>query len=218
MPSVRIYPSLIASDILNLQDVVTQLDPHCAGYHIDIMDYHFVPNLTWGPMFANAIRTASHNQLWIDLLVEYPERYIPDLQLNTNDMITVHVESTHDDNIITTIKKAGYQAGIGINPSTPLEQLHPYIDSVDHVLLMSVEPGFSGQEFVPESIDRLHTLASWQAKMHHPFTIAMDGGIDKNNIAQLANIGTKQFSIGSGVFGSHDPVKEMYALMKLLHT
>lgn len=207
-----IFPSLIASDILDLRTVLSQFKSECAGFHIDIMDYHFVPNLTWGPMFANAIRKETNAQLWIDLLVERPEQYIEQLHLRGGDMVTFHSESNHDENIVSHIQDHGYKAGIGISPSTPLEHIAPYLAQVDHVLLMSVEPGFSGQDFVPESPTRLQTLTTWRQTQNYTYTIAMDGGIDTQNIHELARLGANLFAVGSGIFGEQDPIR---ALTKL---
>jgi len=216
MYPAHIFPSLIAAPkLLQLYSLIQDFDPICAGYHIDIMDYHFVPNLTWGPMFANAIRQASEQQMWIDLLVEHPEQYLDDLKLASGDSVTVHVESTHERNIISQIQNAGYFAGIGINPDTPLEHLTPYLHIVDHVLLMSVHPGFSGQEFIPESQERLATLVSWRTRNDDTYAIAMDGGIDMHNIAQLYHTGAEMFSIGSGIFEHTSPQKQLKKLIDL---
>jgi len=211
-----IFPSLIsAPDMLDLRSLINKIDGICDGYHIDIMDYHFVPNLTWGPMFANAIRTASHKQIWVDLLVEHPETYIPDLQLNHGDSITFHIESEHDDTIIKQIHDAEYFAGAGISPETPLEHLTPYIEHVDHILLMSVTPGFSGQDFAPNSVARLQQLAKWRSEHNLELYIAMDGGIDAHNITELSQNGANMFAIGSGIFDADDLEHRMSYLQEL---
>ncbi len=212
----RIFPSLIASDILHLQDVITQLDPFCSGLHIDIMDYQFVPNLTWGPMFANAIRDATHNRIWVDLLVEHPEKYINDLQLAHGDMVTFHIESRHTNDIVDRIRNNGYHAGVGINPDTPLDHIKPYLADVDHILLMSVPPGFSGQDFVTTSVQRLQDLIAIRHTNNYQFTIAMDGGIDAHNIQKLAHIGADIFAIGSGIFGASNHIQELQRINALV--
>jgi len=200
-----IYPSLIASNVLCLQETINVLDEHCAGYHIDIMDYHFVPNLTWGPMVANAVRRTSSRRVWIDLLVEGPEQYIADLALAPDDMITFHLESRHDPNIVSHIRNHGYQAGVGINPDTDIHKLEPYISDIDHILIMSVHPGFSGQDFIPASIDRLTQIAEWKRQNGYHFTIGMDGGIDERYIQEIVDNDADHLSIGSGIFAAEDP-------------
>lgn len=179
----NIFPSLIAADILNLADEINRLDPYVAGYHIDIMDFHFVPNLTWGPMFANAIREQTHKTLWVDLLVDNPDKYLHELTLHANDIVTIHYEAqgvqTEIHNIIKHIQTYRWRASLGINPQTPVDTITPYLKYVDHVLLMSVEPGFSGQDFVATSVDKLEQLNQIRKRHNYTFTIGMDGGIDR---------------------------------------
>ena len=213
MKSIHIFPSLIAADLLNLEQTVKNLDPYCDGFHIDIMDNHFVPNLTWGPMFAQALDTVTTHPSWIHLMVEKPEAMIPQLMVKPKSIISFHIEATkHIEKTLNTIKKNSWITSIAIKPSTPLEDLYPYLPSIEHVLLMSVKPGFSGQTFIPESIERLKKLVAY--KTHHKLTfdIGMDGGITDKNIHNCTLHGAVNFAIASGIFSHHDTIS---ALRKL---
>jgi ribulose-phosphate 3-epimerase len=216
---VQIFPSLIAADILNLTDEINRLDRYTDGYHIDIMDFLFVPNLTWGPMFANAIRMQTQKTLWIDLLVDYPEKYFDQLQLHANDIVTIHYEAQgvqqHIYDLIERIHSNGWRASVSINAETPVAALEPYLQKVDDILLMSVNPGFSGQNFVSESVDRLKQLNDLRKNQNLSFTIGMDGGIDRYTLPELIPYDVNQVAVGSGIFGADNPITEIAMLKNI---
>ena len=215
MSVVRIFPSLIAADILNLEHVIRDLGPYCHGFHIDIMDNHFVPNLTWGPMFAQALDTLTSQPLWLHLMVEQPEKMISSLKIKPKSIISFHLEAT--DNIekeICTINDNQWISSIAIKPSTPLERLFPYLPLAEHILLMSVEPGFSGQQFIPESLDRLTTLTKYISQHKLNLIIGMDGGIYTKNIHDCISSGAEDFAIASGIFSHQNNVAILKQLYK----
>lgn len=216
MHKAQIFPSLMSADLLNLETIVKTLEPHCDGFHIDIMDNHFVPNLTWGPELTNQIAKITTKPLLVHLMVEKPETLVPILKLRQESVISFHLEAVHSPQaIISEIKKAGYVPSIAIKPKTPLEALTPWLDAgIPHVLLMSVEPGFSGQPFIQSSIERLKALVALKKKIKKEFIICMDGGITKDLIGLLHTEGAQQFAVSNAVFGQRDPVaalKELYA-------
>lgn len=212
----NIFPSLISADLLNLAEVMHILEPHCGGFHIDIMDFHFVPNLTWGPMFVNAIRRATKNTLWVHLMVDAPERYFDLMQLATGDWVTVHYEHVcQQKTILEDMRARGWRTGIAINPEESVEVIVPLAQHIDHVLLMSVIPGFSGQEFIPETLEKLKKLHEIKKTLRAHFVIAMDGGINKNNLGAIASIGVDAIAIANGIFGEKNYVialKNLHAL------
>jgi len=213
---VKIYPSLISADILNLESVITDLEPYCDGWHIDIMDNNFVPNLTWGPMFANAIAKVSKKQLWVHLMVENPASIIEHLRLADKSIVSFHIETKCDKNeIISSIERNNWLPGIAISPKTPVGELFNAISpKVYQLLIMSVVPGFSGQKFMPETVDTLDMLVEYREKTGLPFTIGMDGGIHEKNLAMLVAKGVDHVAIASGIFESEDSSAQLQKLRK----
>lgn len=217
MHKIQIFPSLMSADLMNLEKVINELEPHCDGFHIDIMDNHFVPNITWGAHLTNQIAQISSKPLLVHLMVEQPNALINKLKLTHGSVISFHLEATENPQpIIELITKLGYTPSIAIKPSTSLAKLYPLIDAgITHVLLMSVEPGFSGQEFIANSKDRLCELVAYKTKAQKEFIICMDGGINRQNIGELYKLGAQQFAVSSALFGTKDPLetlKELYQL------
>ena len=214
----RIYPSLIAADVLNLQNEIKKMEPYCEGYHIDIMDNHFVPNLTWGQMFVSEIDKITAKPLWVQLMVDDPENWVETLSLNANSILSFHFESTQKIKTISDrIKNKNWVPSIAINPKTPVEKIFPFLDVIHHVLIMSVEPGFSGQPFLKEVVKKVDTLVSYVQMSGLKCTVAMDGGVDETNIAMLAQKGVQDFGIGSGIFSKPEKIealKKLYELAK----
>lgn len=207
----KIYPSLISANLLNLEQEIKSLEPFCAGFHLDVMDFHFVPNLTWGPDFINAIRTVSKKQLWIDLLVDQPQPYLDRLQLNPQDIISIHYESDYDNDIFRMIRRHGWQAGLALDPKTPIEVIVPFLEVIDHVVLMSVPPGFSGQQFVYESVEKAKRLDVLRDDYDAKFLIGMDGGLNTTTLPLVTEY-VDTFAIASGIFGAKNPVEMLKKL------
>lgn len=213
MNAIKIFPSLIAANLFKLEEIITTLEPHCDGFHIDIMDNSFVPNLTWGPLFVNQIATVSNKPLFIHLMVEKPLMIIDQLKLKDKSIIAFHIESTQNsDTLISSILDKQCIPSIALSPTTALEAIFPYLTKVREVLLMSVLPGFSAQKFLPESYERLQALVLYKKQHTLTFEIAMDGGINHNNIHKLASMGCSAFCVGSTLFNTHDSVDEIKIL------
>lgn len=209
----HLYPSLISADLLNLQATIQALDPYCAGYHIDIMDNHFVPNLTWGPDFANAIDGATAHPSWVHLMVDDPKSIISKLNAKGGSTVTFHIETNGEKNIlIEHIKEKKWRAGMAINPKTAITEIFPFLPHIDQILIMSVEPGRSGQQFIPSTMDKIKPLVEYRAAHHLQFTIAIDGGINQQNIGTLAAAGVQEFAVASAIFGNEDLVEAVKGL------
>jgi len=215
----KIYPSLMSADLLNLQKEIEILErSNIAGYHIDIMDDHFVPNLTWGKMFVQAFASVTSKPLWVHLMVDNYHRWVDLLLpiLNADSIVTFHFESKNKfKEVSSLIEKNNFIPSIAIKPKTPVEEVFSFLDVIHHVLVMSVEPGFSGQPFLPEVIQKVDTLVSACQINGSDVTIAMDGGIKEDNIYMLAQKGVEDFAVGSGIFNYEDriaAVKRLYDL------
>jgi ribulose-phosphate 3-epimerase len=208
MPSI--YPSLISADLLNLQAVMDSLQAASAGWHIDIMDNHFVPNLTWGAQFANAIAKRSTKPVWVHLMIDNPTAFIAQLHLNPASYVTFHVETKDPiPALIAAIRSKKWRPSIAINPSTSLEALMPFIHLVDQILVMSVNPGHSGQQFISASTERIGKLAHMLKQQEAHATIACDGGINRTTIAGPLHAGATEFGVAQGIFGVADPAAEV---------
>ncbi|MGE0206793.1 MAG: ribulose-phosphate 3-epimerase [Candidatus Babeliales bacterium] len=211
---MKIYPSLISADLLNLHTVIKNLEPHCDGFHLDIMDNHFVPNLTWGPMFIKAIAHATTKPVFVHLMIENAEKFLEKIEIKRASTVSFHIENTKNiSEAIQRIRENKWHANIAIKPNTPLEKLFPYLGMIDSVLLMSVDPGFSGQRFLESSWERLKKLAAYRKEEKMNFMICMDGGINSTNIAELARNGCDEVGVAAAIFSTPDPVaalKELY--------
>lgn len=218
---MKIYPSLISSDLLNLEKTLNLFDPHCDGYHIDIMDDHFVPNLTWGPAFVNAIRQKTKQHLNVHLMVQHPEKWPDRLYLAPKDTLIFHheavVSATATNDLIDTIHRKGWCAGIAANPQTSLEAIDTYVTKLDTILLMSVQPGFSGQQFIHAVTKKIQPLLALRAQENKLLTIGMDGGINENNIKELSQLGIDYVAVASSIFSAAQPLtalKNLYEIIK----
>lgn len=209
---MQIFPSLISGDLLHLADCISMLEPHCDGFHLDVMDFRFVPNLTWGPMFVNAIRAHAKKQLWIDLLVENPERYLDQLQLAPGDIVSIHYESHHAPDAFKQIKAHGWQASVALDPTADPAVLLPLLPKIDHILIMSVIPGFSGQPFIPTVLEKLKTIHRLCLQEKKQLPIGMDGGINAKTLPAIVSEGIDMIAAASALFSATDPVEELKKL------
>ncbi|MBA3954438.1 ribulose-phosphate 3-epimerase [Candidatus Dependentiae bacterium] len=212
---VSLFPSLISANLLNLEKDIQELEPYCAGFHIDVMDFAFVPNLTWGPAFIKAIRKKTSKKLWIHLMVEYPEKYLSVLELYPGDIVSLHIESPTHSSIAAlarTLKSRNITPSIALNPETPLEALIYLPIKLEHILLMSVNPGFSGQHFLPHTLEKLQALHLFRQAHNLDFTIALDGGINKNNIQACVTYGANQLAVASAIFDAPNHIQALKIL------
>lgn len=214
---MHIYPSLISADLLNLEKVVTELNNHADGYHLDIMDGHFVPNITWGPMFINAIATITQLPLQIHAMVTNPQQWLDNLHLQQKDSFIFHYEamqSMHQmSNLIHNLKSRSIRIGVAINPKTPAQVLTPWIHQVDEILVMSVEPGFSGQTFIDVTA-KVAELKIIKQEAKASAKIGMDGGITAHHIPLLKKLGITFVGVASALFNHHDTIQALQTLRK----
>ena len=201
---VKLAPSILACDFTRLGDEVSAIAS--AEYiHVDVMDGLFVPNISFGvPVLAAARRAAAPGQfIDVHLMIERPERYLADFAAAGADGLTVHVESTpHLHRAVQMTRDLGKRAGVVLNPGTALETLRPVLSEVDLVLIMSVNPGFGGQRFLPQSLERVRTVRSWLDELGSAAELEVDGGVSDENARALANAGASVLVAGSSVFGA----------------
>ncbi len=209
---VRINPSILAADFVNMQ---AELD-RIAGadfVHVDIMDNHFVPNLTFGPQMVGRIQATSPVPLDVHLMIDDPERWAPEYAELGAASVTFHLEaSAQPIALARRLRAIGARAGVAVKPATDVESLFEVLDEFDQVLIMTVEPGFGGQSFMPETMPKLRRLADEARRRGSAVWLQVDGGIGESTIAQAAEAGADTFVAGSAVFGAADPDAAIAAL------
>lgn len=203
---IKIAPSLLAADFSNLKEEVKRVENAGADMlHIDIMDGHFVPNLTFGPGIVKSIRACSNLTFDVHLMIENPDLYIKDFALAGADIISVHAEAcSHLHRTIQNIKSCGVKSAVALNPATPLQSLEYVIQDLDMVLIMSVNPGFGGQKFINTSINKVRALKDYTTKNNINIDIEVDGGINLNNVKSLYSAGANVIVAGSAIYKSDD--------------
>ena len=199
-----IAPSILSADFTRLGEEIKAVQEAGADWiHIDVMDGHFVPNITIGPLIVEAARRATYLPLDVHLMITNPELYIDDFIKAGADLITVQVEAcVHLNRTIQMIKEAGIQAGAVLNPATPLSTIEWELENLDLVEIMSVNPGFGGQAFIQSSLAKIRALKQMITDKGLPTLIEVDGGVNANTIAEISRAGTDVFVAGSAIFGS----------------
>jgi len=212
---IYIAPSILAADYAALGADVEKV-PTADVIHVDIMDGHFVPNLSFGPDVTKAVNRVTDQFLDIHMMIEEPERWFETYIDAGGDRLVFHIEATNDHiNAAKKLHDLGVEAGFAIKPGTPIE---PYLDDLEHfeeVMIMSVEPGFGGQKFMPEVLNKVVTLREHIANAGLSTIIGIDGGIGESTIKQAAEAGVESFVAGSAVFGAHDPAAAVEKLRGL---
>lgn len=211
---IKISPSVLSADFTKLTAQLSALEAAGADYlHVDVMDGRFVPNITIGPFIVEALKRATKLPLDVHLMIEEPERYIADFAKAGASIITVHAEATrHLHKVVQGIRELGARPGVTINPGTPICAIEDVLADVDLVLIMSVNPGFSGQNFIPGALKRIETVRKMITAAGLKTELEVDGGIKVSNIAQAAAAGADVFVSGSGVFGTPDYKKTIAAM------
>jgi len=209
---MKIAPSILSADFAALGEAIARVEAAGADLlHVDVMDGHFVPNLTIGPPVIESIRKRTRLPLDVHLMIEEPERWVETYVKSGADYVTVHVEaSAHLARTLTLIREAGARSGVALNPSTPPEVLQYVLDDLDLVLVMSVNPGFGGQSFIPTAYEKIRRLRAMLAD--RPVLISVDGGVKADNAGPLALAGATVLVAGSAIFGAADPGAAVTAL------
>jgi ribulose-phosphate 3-epimerase len=203
---VRIAPSILAADFGRLADEVRAVERAGADWiHVDVMDGHFVPNLTLGPVVVEALRAATRLPLDVHLMIEEPERSLEAYVRAGADRVGVHVETCpHLHRTLAQIREAGAKACVVLNPATPAEAVRPVLGDADQVLVMSVNPGFGGQKFIPAVLGKIEQLRSWIREAEREVEIEVDGGIGPGTVGAAARAGANVFVAGTAVFRASD--------------
>ena len=205
---VKIAPSILSADFARLGEQVRDAEAAGADWiHVDVMDGNFVPNITIGPLVVRAMRPVTRLPLDLHLMIEGPERYLADFVRAGADRLTVHVETCpHLHRTIQQIKELGVPAGVTLNPATPLSHLEEVLPEVDLVLVMSVNPGFGGQSYIPSSTTRLARLRAMLDDIGSQAELQVDGGVNPSTIATVVEAGATVLVVGSAVFNDHASV------------
>ena len=214
---IEIAPSILAANFAKLGDDIRVVAEAGADIiHVDVMDGHFVPNISLGIPVVASLRKATRLPLDVHLMIEQPELYIEDFIRAGGSRILVHQEATvHLDRALAMIRELGAEAGAAINPATPVGMLSEVLDKVDTVLVMTVNPGFGGQKFIPNTYEKIRQLNQMRARYNATFRIEVDGGVDPGNTAELAQAGANTFVAGTSIFHTADPAAATRQLKKL---
>ena len=210
----RVAPSILSANFLHLADDVRAMEEAGAQMlHVDVMDGHFVPNITIGPAVVEAIRKVTELPLDVHLMIENADNYIGEFISAGSDIITVHAEAcSHLNRTIQLIKGQDVKAGVVLNPATPLSSLEEVLHEIDMVLLMSVNPGFGGQKFIPSMLDKIRNLSEVMTHYENPIELEVDGGINHENVGEIKQAGASVLVAGSAVFKAKDYKKAIKAL------
>lgn len=212
---IKLYPSLIATNQLNLAATIKALEPYCDGFHLDVMDFYFVHNQTLSFDIINQIASFTKKQLWVHLMVQEPIKWLPRLKLRSHDLVSFHVESTvHAEDMINALHAQQLLASVAINPDTPIDHIRQYLPLIDQLLIMSVNPGFSGQKFIELSLEKITQAHTYKQQHNARFAIGIDGGINEYYFKQAIRHGAQDIVLGSYLFNQKDQI----ALLKQLRS
>jgi ribulose-phosphate 3-epimerase len=216
----KIAPSILSANFANLEKDVMSVQNAGARYlHIDVMDGHFVPNISFGSVVLKALRDKSDMIFDVHLMIENPDQYIEEFADAGAEIITVHQEACpHLHRTIQKIKEAGKKVGVSINPATPITSIFEVLDDIDLVLIMSVNPGFGGQSLIESCVDKVARLAMLKAKHGYKFKIEIDGGVTLENVQMIKDAGAEVIVAGSAVFGAEDIEQRVKDFIEILES
>jgi ribulose-phosphate 3-epimerase len=213
----KIAPSILSADFAKLGEEIKNVEQAGADYiHIDVMDGHFVPNITIGPLIVEAVRPVTSLPLDVHLMIEQPDHYIESFANAGADIISVHVEACkHLHRTIQYIKSQGVKAGVVLNPATPAEMIQPILEDVDLVLVMTVNPGFGGQQFIHSTLSKIKKISSWIKDRELDVELEVDGGVNSETAKLCVEAGATVLVAGSAIFNAEDRLKAIQALKGL---
>ncbi|MEW9676417.1 ribulose-phosphate 3-epimerase [Lentibacillus sp. L22] len=211
---MKLAPSILSADFAKLGEEIQDVEKAGADYlHVDVMDGHFVPNITIGPLIVEAIKPVTSLPLDVHLMIENPDTYIPQFAKAGASIISVHQEAcTHLHRTIQLIKDQGVKAGVVLNPATPAEMIKSILTDIDLVLLMTVNPGFGGQTFIDSVVEKIKQVALWKKELGLTFEIEVDGGVNSQTAKRCTDAGTNVLVAGSAVFNKNDRRQAMEAI------
>lgn len=214
---VKLAPSILSADIINIRKQIQQIEKAGADLiHLDIMDGHFVPNITFGPMFVKAIRPLTNLPLDTHLMIENPDDYLEAFKKAGSDHITVHIEvCPHLHRTVQKIKKLGMTCGVSLNPSTPAFMIKEILSEIDLVLVMTVNPGFGGQKFIRTMLPKIKEIASMIKEKNRHIYLQVDGGVDETNARELVQAGVNILVAGNYLFSGGNINKAIKTLRKI---
>lgn len=204
---MKILPSLAAANQLALGKAIEQLDNLCDGWHLDVMDFHFVPNVTFGPQTIDSVGKASKKTLFVHLMVDNPDAWLKVLKLKPTSCVAFHANTSQDPHLtIRHIHENGWKPAIALAPHEPIEHMRPYLNLINAAIILSVRPGFTGQKMKQNTVDRIRQVVQMRKETGTHFDIIVDGGINKTTIGLITEAGADFAVVGSGIFDQKDPV------------
>ncbi|MBO4724978.1 MAG: ribulose-phosphate 3-epimerase [Firmicutes bacterium] len=214
----RLAPSILSADFSKLGEQVSLIEKGGAGViHVDVMDGHFVPNISFGAAVMKSLTGKTKLPFDVHLMITDPDKYAPEFVTPQTEYITIHQEATiHLHRSIQAVKNLGVKVGVALNPATPVSTLENVLGDIDMVLIMSVNPGFGGQKFIPVALEKVKKLAEMRKAMGLNFDIEVDGGVTLDNVADVASAGANLLVAGSAVFGADDIVKRCEEFNKII--
>lgn len=216
---MRFAPSILTADLARLKEAIEEAEAAGVDWiHLDVMDGVFVPNLTFGPILVEAVRRVTRLPLDVHLMIVNPERYLEDFARAGADLITVHFEATpHAHRAVQKVKELGKKAGLAVNPATPLSAFEALLPELDLALLMSVNPGFGGQRYIPQSTERLRRLKAMRDALNPACLIEVDGGVNRSTVAEVYRAGADVAVVGSALFNERPVAENLRELKEALY-